>query len=111
MGDYDAALWAAADRHMSVGGGPNGFTTVTVERDVGCPRGELAAYVLEVEMYDGQADAEGEVLSVEGPAHLAAPIGARVALTAEEQRLLTEDWQQDAAEDAYWRRAEARGCP
>lgn len=95
--NFDASLWAAADRHMAARyGGPSGTHTCYVERDVD-GADETAEYTLEVEVEDGALAAEGRIVEVDGPAGSLA-VGAMLALTPAERERFAEDFAMAADE-------------
>lgn len=107
--DYDAALFAAADRHMSRGSNATANVEMDVERDG-------AVFLTEVSVEEGSvswADITGEyVEDADGKMQLV-PVTRRrdVALTDAELREAVERAQQDAddaAEERREREAEAR---
>lgn len=92
MSAYDTALWAAADRHMSEGTGPEGVATITIQRAwlglehvelvVEAEAGESTGLVLEAHVWanDTGHDCAGQV-----DLRLVAPSALRVVLTADER--------------------------
>lgn len=87
MSAYDTALWAAADRHMSEGAGPEGAGEIDIQRTwlglsctltIEAEAGESTGYVLAALAHVGDEDV---VLDIEQ----VLPSARRVVLTADER--------------------------
>lgn len=89
---YDAWLHNAAEKYMEAGlAGGCGVVTFAIERDPNPSSGLAARYMVEVEIYHGEAGHLGEIIDREGPDGMQ-ECHTAVHLTPDERRQAEELW-------------------
>lgn len=99
---YDQWLHNAAEKHMESGlAGGSGVVTFAIERDPNPASGLAARYMVEVEIYHGEAGHLGEIIDREGPDGMQ-ECHTAVHLTPDERRQAEELWAELRFFDDDW---------